>query len=189
MSENTERTVPIDLEDSTSGGTPARTPATFSGDQFDKLIEAIRGNATDRVSAEAEIHARAMKKQLHPENEVCPQKSVFNPLGERDHPRPPLRYEFFLGPYPLEAQTLLSKEIEYLNRLEPGTYDVTKGDGTVVSFYVIPKFRLDGRSIERITIAFPCADDDQKQNYPPFTQMLREVVDQIEVRALTGASR
>lgn len=178
-----ERTVPIDLDDA---GEPERAPATFSGDQFDRLIDAIRGNQTDRVNVEADIHARALKKQLHPENETCPGISVFNPLGERDHPRPPLQCEMFLGPYPLEAQTLLTKEIEYLNKLVPGNFNVTKSDGTMVPFNVAPKYRLDGRSIERLTIAFPCADDDQKQNYPPFTQMLREVVDQIEVARLTA---
>jgi len=182
MSEH--RDVPIDLDD--TGETPGRTPATFSGDQFDRLIDAIRGNQTDRVETEAEIHARAMRRQLRPEVESCPQISVFNPRGERDHPRPDLKCEMFLGPYVLEKQTLLVKEIEYLNLLEPGSYEVTKGDGTIVPFVVIPKFRLDGRSIERLTISFPCADDDQKQNYPPFVQMLREVVEQQEVRKLTG---
>jgi len=174
-----ERTVNLDTEDTGEG-----IPATFSGDQFDRLIEAIRGGQADRVEAEAAIHAKAMKAQLHPVNETCPEKSVYNPLGERDHPRPPLKCEMFLGPYPLEAQTLLTKEIEYLNKLEPGSYEVTKGDGTVVPFNVIPKFRVDGRTVERFTIAFPCGDDEQKQNFPPFTQMLKEVVEQIEVQKL-----
>ena len=43
-------------------------------------------------------------------------------------------------------------------------------------------------SVERYTIAFPCADDDQQQNFPPFTQMLKEVVEQIEVRTLVPRS-
>jgi hypothetical protein len=179
MSEQ-ERNVPVNLDD--EGPKPG---VAFTGDQFDRLVDAIRGGQTDRVEAEAAIHARAMKAQLHPTNEVSPQKSVFNPLGERDHPRPPLKCEFFLGPYPMEAQTLLAKEIDYLNQLEPGSYEVTKGDGTTVPFHVIPKFRLDGRTVERYTIAFPCGDDDQRQNFPPFTQMLKEVVEQIEVRRLT----
>jgi hypothetical protein len=161
--------------------------ATFSGDQFERLIDAIRGNQSDRVEAEASIHALAMKKQLRPENDTCPEVSVFNPRGERDHPRPDLRCEIAIGPYLLEKQTLLSKEIEYLNQLEPGSYDVTKGDGTIVPFHVIPTYRLDGRTVEKLVISFPCADDDQKQNYPPFTQMLKEVIEQQEVRKLTGA--
>jgi hypothetical protein len=179
------RDVPIDLDDDSRP--EPRTPATFSGDQFDRLIDAIKGNQAGRIEAEAEIHALAMRKQLSPQNEVSPQISVFNPFGERDHPRPPLQCEFFLGPYPLEAQTLLMKEIEYLNKLVPGSFEVTKSDGSTVPFHVIPKFRLDGRTVERLTIAFPCADDDQRQNFPPFAQMLREVVDQIEVARLTAA--
>ena len=182
MSEKHERTVDLDTED--TGETPGRTPATFSGDQFDRLIDAIRGGQADRVEVEAAIHAKAMKAHLHPVNETFPEKSCYNPLGERDHPRPPLKCEMFLGPYPLEPQTLHTKEIEYLNKLEAGSYEVTKGDGTIVPFHVIPKLRLDGRSVERFTIAFPCADDDQKQNFPSFTQMLKEVVEQIEVQKL-----
>jgi hypothetical protein len=92
----------------------------------------------------------------------------------------------FLGPYLLERQTLTVKECELLNQLEPGLYDITKADGSVVPFHVIPRLKVDGRTIDRITIAFPCADDDQKQNFPPFATMLREVVDQIEVRKLTA---
>jgi hypothetical protein len=39
---------------------PARTAGVgFTGDQFDRLIEAIRGGQTDRVEAEAQIHALA----------------------------------------------------------------------------------------------------------------------------------
>jgi hypothetical protein len=96
--------------------------------------------------------------------------------------------EMFLGPYPLERQTLTVIECELLNQLEPGLYDITKADGSVVPFHVIPRMRVDGRTIERITIAFPCADDDQKQNFPSFATMLREVVDQIEVKKLTAST-
>jgi hypothetical protein len=123
---------------------------------------------------------------LKPENDTHPDISVFNPRGERDHPRPQLVCEMFLGPYLLERQTLTVKECELLNQLEPGLYDITKADGSVVPFHVIPRLKVDGRTIDRITIAFPCADDDQKQNFPPFATMLREVVDQIEVRKLTS---
>jgi hypothetical protein len=161
--------------------------ATFTGDQFERLVDAIRGNQSDRVETEAEIHARAMKRQLRPENETHPDKSVYNPLGERDHPKPPLKCAMYHGPYVYEPQTLTRMEVELLNQLEPGSYDVTKGDGTVVPFTVVPSFKLDGRTVERLTVNFPCADDDQKQNYPPLVQMLREVVDQIEVRRLTAA--
>ena len=114
--------VPIDLDANEEPGNPPRA-ATFDGEQFDRLIDAIKGNQTGRVEAEAQIHALAMRKQLRPDNEVHPDISVYNPLGERDHPRPPLKCPMFLGPYPLEEQTLLLKEITYLNQLEPGTYE------------------------------------------------------------------
>jgi hypothetical protein len=182
-------TGPVDFSlDQPEPDPPVRSGVGFTGDQFDRLIEAIRGGQTDRVEAEAEIHARAMKKQLKPENETHPDVSVYNPRGERDHPRPQLMCEMFLGPYPLERQTLTVIECELLNQLEPGLYDITKADGSVVPFHVIPRMRVDGRTIERITIAFPCADDDQKQNFPSFATMLREVVDQIEVKKLTAST-
>jgi hypothetical protein len=178
--------VPLDPDQETPEA-PARAGVGFTGDQFDRLIDAIRGGQSDQVEAQAQIHALAMKKQLRPENETHPDISVFNPRGERDHPRPRLMCEMFLGPYPLERDVLTWRELELLNQLEPGLYDITKADGSVVPFHVIPRLRADGRTVERLTIAFPCADDDQKQNFPPFATMLREVVDQIEVRKLTDA--
>jgi hypothetical protein len=181
-----EGPVTFDLDQPTPDPTP-RTGVGFTADQFDRLIDAIKGNSTDQVEAQAQIHALAMRKQLRPENDTHPDFSVFNPRGERDHPRPQLVCEMFLGPYPLERQTLTVKECELLNQLEPGLYDITKADGSIVPFHVIPRLRVDGKTIERITIAFPCADDDQKQNFPSFASMLREVVDQIEVRKLTAS--
>jgi hypothetical protein len=178
--------VPLDL-DADAPEPPPRTGVGFTADQFDRLVEAIRGGQTDRVQAEAEIHALAMRKQLRPENDTHPDFSVFNPRGERDHPRPQLVCDMFLGPYPLERQTLTRQEIELLNQLEPGSYEITKADGLVVPFHVIPRMRVDGKTVERLTIAFPCADDDQKQNFPSFASMLKEVVEQQEVRKLTGA--
>ena len=173
----------IDLNDDKAGGTP---PVAFTPDQFSSLIEAIRGNQTDRVEVEAEIHARALKKQMSPQNDTCPQISPFNPLGDRNHPRPRLKCAFFLGPYPLEPETLSVKELTLMNKLEPGQYEVTKADGQMVIFIVIPRYHMDGRTLDKITIGFPCADSEQRQNYPPFGQMLREVVDQIEVKQLTA---
>jgi hypothetical protein len=179
--------VPFDPEGHDAPAPPPRSGVAFSNDQFDRLVEAIRGGQTDRVAAEAEIHALAMRKQLRPENDTHPDQSVFNPRGERDHPRPLLVCEMFLGPYPLERQTLTRQEIELLNQLQPGSYEITKADGLVIPFHVIPRMRVDGKTVERITIAFPCADDDQKQNFPSFATMLREVVDQQEVRKLTAS--
>jgi hypothetical protein len=178
--------VPVDF-DAEAPPAPARSNVGFTPDQFDRLIDAIKSNSTDQVEAQAQIHALAMRKQLRPENDTHPDVSVYNPRGERDHPRPQLICDMFLGPYPLERQTLTVKECELLNQLEPGLYDITKADGSVVPFHVIPRLRVDGKTIERITIAFPCADDDQKQNFPSFASMLREVVDQIEVRKLTAS--
>jgi hypothetical protein len=176
--------VPFD-PDAETPAPPQHAGVGFTHDQFDRLIEAIRGGQTDHLEAQAEIHAKAMRKQLRPENDTHPDVSVYNPRGERDHPRPHLVCEMYLGPYPLERDVLTWKEIELLNQLEPGLYDITKADGSVVPFHVIPRLRVDGKTVERLTIAFPCADDDQKQNFPPFATMLREVVDQIEVKRLT----
>lgn len=173
--------------DDDNAGVPETPPVAFSPDQFTQLIEAIRGRGTDQIEAQAEIHARALKKQLYPQNDTCPEISPYNPRGDRDHPRPPLKCAFFLGPYPLERDTLTLQEITLMNQLEPGNYEITKADGQVVTFLVIPRFLMDGRTLERLTIGFPCADNEQRQNFPPFAQMLREVVEQQEFRKLVNA--
>jgi hypothetical protein len=66
-----------------------------------------------------EMHGEVLK-QTAPmkENKRHPDVSAYNPLGERDHPRPQLRRPvYFLGAQ-FEQQTLTLQEIETLNQIE-----------------------------------------------------------------------
>jgi hypothetical protein len=60
-----------------------------------------------------------MRRALKPENARHPDVSAFNPLGERDHPRPAMRRKCFMSPgYELRAEELTREEIELLNSIE-----------------------------------------------------------------------
>lgn len=70
-------------------------------------VELLRG-----VLAE---HGGLLQQTLRPENRLHPDISDLNPLGERDHPRPPLKRPcFFLG-MALDQPTLTLDEITLLN--------------------------------------------------------------------------
>jgi len=162
----------------------------FTPDQFDRLIDAFKGNKQADLEAQAKAHAEASHKLQNPQNETCPQVSVYNPRGERDHPKAELKCPIFEGQFPLEPDTLKVKEVDYLNQLEPGIYEVTKSDGSVVAFTVKASLKGDGRTTDYLLIHFPAGDAEQRQSYPPFEQMLREVVEQIDMRkALEGVSQ
>ena len=83
-----------------------------SGDQFDRLIDAIKGNQTGRVEAEArDPRARDAEATAPRRTRPVPKSRSYNPRGERDHPRPPLKCpSCSSGRTRWRAQTLLSKE-------------------------------------------------------------------------------
>jgi hypothetical protein len=82
--------------------------------------------AGQEVTAEAAREAlEASRRQLPPSNATHPDVSPFNPLGDRDHPRPELVCRMFL-PWEAERASLTWEEIELLNLLaEAGSYEYT----------------------------------------------------------------
>jgi hypothetical protein len=152
---------------------PPAAPA-LTGEQFAQLLEVIGKNKT----VEAEVQANALKEALRPPQSDPPGISAYNPRGERDHPRPPLRTQFFFGPYPFFHDTLTYDEIVLLNQLRPGKFIVTKADGSKVPFTVRETMDITGTTPERVDILFPAVDAESNKNWMPLTAMLREVLAQ-----------
>jgi hypothetical protein len=106
--------------------TPAPTPV-MPIEQATQLVTAIERllEKVDRERDESSLtalklileqHGDALKQFMRPENALHPDVSWYNPEGERDHPRPPLkRPAYFLGS-PLEQGALSTEEIQLLNR-------------------------------------------------------------------------
>lgn len=153
-------------------GTPPAPPQTFSMTAADlqamvtaAVTAAQQGNQAlaDAVSAGIAATRKPIPEGTDASN---PRISVLNPLGERDHPRPTLRYEVFLGTvnqktkevmrtYPYDTDDLTVQEVIALNTLEPinTTLDLHGIGPTKVS--VVPERDAATDEITRLVIALP----------------------------------
>jgi len=151
-----------------------------------QMIEMISASVTAAVTAaskaQADPLADAMKRALKPENAFSPQFSVFNPAGERDHPRPQLRcpYTLFDG-IPIDGTTETVEELTLMNGLEAGEYFVTKSDNSLIPFRVT-EHRNDLGVLKRVDISFPYRDESDRQGLMPMAFWLKEVHAQMAAR-------
>lgn len=151
-----------------------------TAEQWSQLMAVLSTNKIADMEVAATIHAQAMKKALRPENEVAPGVSVYNPQGERDHPRPKPTHIYMMGPYPIadpgNYDTVTLTEIELLNQLKPGDFQVTKADGTSVKATIKTEYEGDGTKPRRTWLHIPIANDEQKESWPPLVQVLSEIL-------------
>lgn len=124
----------------------------------------------------ADIAAQAAAKARRPENNPGPLVSDFNPDGERDHPRPPLRSIMYFGSSPIgtpqDNSQLTTDEIQALNAVTPGYYNITKMDGSKVVIEVRGRVNSN-RKLERLWFLLPEGDED-KNLYPPLAEFARQ---------------
>jgi hypothetical protein len=87
------------------------------------LLEVIKasqgtqqGITAEQLATILEGNAQSTRKALRPEIERHPDISDFNPLGERDHPRPRLVNKVIFGGMELHEDELKVGEIELFNR-------------------------------------------------------------------------
>lgn len=131
--------------------------------QIAQTLAAVQQNAqggqdvTSALKAITDTLAGIAVRSL-PENPEHTRISAFNPRGLRDADRPSLKCEIWWVGYPETPETLTDDEIHGLNTLEPGAYQVTKGNGNRIPFTVTPKLRMDG-TYERLEVSFPCKND------------------------------
>lgn len=109
-----------------------------------------------------------------PENVAPPLISHYNPLGDRDHPRPELKCTMTQVGYVLKTDTLSLQEIELLNQLKPGDYLVTKSDGSRIPFKVGAKYDSNLK-LDQLDIWYPCKGTD-RHNHRDFTEYMLEVL-------------
>lgn len=92
---------------------------------IEKLLERIEGeDSSEKTRVDSMIllreildtHGKLLKSTLSPENKLHPDVSSYNPDGERDHPRPPLRRPCFVLGVPVIAAQCTLDEIKELNK-------------------------------------------------------------------------
>jgi|TARA_R110000824_G_scaffold360437_2_gene548178 hypothetical protein len=156
--------------------------------QFKELVKEARGDAGSIGPTEiADIAARAAAKARRPENNPGPLVSDYNPVGDRDHPRPPLRATMYFGSSPIgtpqDNAQLTKGEIEALNEVTPGYYNITKMDGSKVVIEVRGQVNAN-RKLERMWFLLPEGDED-KNLYPPLASFAQQCVDTHRVDPIT----
>lgn len=140
----------------------------------------------EQFSATMAEQARIAREPI-PENKVAPNVSAYNPLGERDHPRPGLKCDMYVGQYdddgkidaayPILEDTSSLHEQVLCNALEQGEALVERNDGHIGK--VIVQARRDGAGkLNRLIIAFPygwLAKEFQAQ-LPSMKKILEQIV-------------
>lgn len=130
------------------------------------IAEAMNGfrQATlDGANTVADVHRRGTSQ----ENKWFPGISVFNLRGDKDYPRPTLKCAMFL-PWPAEPESLTREELELLNLLEPGEYDVTLVDARKVRLSVTAEKHLNSDVVSKLTIAHPTAFNNEYHMLMPY---------------------
>lgn len=149
---------------------------------FEQLLQLVRTAAsagTMDAEAIAAIAAKASANAaelLHPTKDIPYHgKSPFNPEGELANPLPELRGDIYWAGYLLRGDELKREEIELLNQMEPGDYEIRSRSGTDLPFKVR---NLDpgSKDSRRLLVLFPCTTADQRHDVPTMIEMLTQVL-------------
>lgn len=146
-------------------------PIALTLEQIQALMaSATAGSAANNAAlAEAVTQGIAQARKPIPEgtDHSNPRISDRNPLGERDHPSPKLKCEFYLGTqdattkqvartYPYEDGDLTVHEVIALNTLEPRNAAISLyGGGTPIKVSVVPEVDAASGDIRRMVLVIP----------------------------------
>jgi hypothetical protein len=145
----------------------AAQPITMTFEQLQALMSTQAASSQQNTQALADALTQGIKQAQpqRPSNEIAPDISDANPLGERDHPRPGLKCKVTLGimdgknkqiqpTYPFVAEDLTVYEQIALNTLAEGEYVIKLYDGKDITVQVIEQ-RDDLKRLQRIVIVVP----------------------------------
>ncbi len=133
-------------------------------------LQPAQGISKDDLKEVMESNSEGMRRALKPENARHPDISAFNPLGERDHPRPALRRKCFMSPgYELRAEELTREEIDLLNSIE---HNMEARSGAWRAD--LKRTATDGTA--ELHIAVPTNPDDRADLPKGLSLILRELV-------------
>ena len=116
-----------------------------------------------------------------PENPTAPGISEYRPLGTAAYPDLALKCKLTWCGYELTTDTLTPLEIQWLNRLEPGEFRVTKADGTKIPFKVTAKHSQSWNEqtqrfeLEQMDVWFPCKGE-HRQNHMSMLSYCQQAV-------------
>ena len=165
-------------------------PITLTFEQLQTLLasKSDAGSNADLVAAFTKGIESA--REPIPENKFSPGISTLNPLGDKAHPRPGLKCDFYLGTmdakngqvfrtYPFDAHDLTAQEQIALNTLTPISGVIERLDGAKMKVQVIPTRDPVSDEITRMVIVVPSdviAKGSQVKNMlPNLVQMVAQL--------------
>lgn len=150
------------------------TKSSDSPSEMSQLIEALRGMQApagltkDDLGDLLQSNAEGMRRALKPENAQHPGVSDYNPLGERDHPRPALSRKVFMSGMELKQDELTADEINLLNGFS-NNMEARNGQ------WRAELRRTATKGIEDLVIHVPTASADERSELPSLTALLLEL--------------
>lgn len=174
-----------DTSDAALNEIPIDPPAGLTFAQMLELVKAATagqsGSAADvaQAMAKAQIEAADFLADRDRKERSGPNVSVFNPKGEREHPRPDIVGEIFWLGTRLHKEELTETEIHLLNLLKPGLYH--GGQWKVTD-------QAPGTNTRNLLVWFPNEEQDDRSNLPPsMVAMLEEMIGATASPVLTAA--
>jgi len=110
--------------------------------------------------------AEAMRSSLKPENPDHPEVSVFNPLGQRDHPKPTLRVKTWFCGIEEKAERLTPEEIVAYNAITTDRTARRDWKARIIN---------KGQPNEELFVSIPCETVDQRMGLPNLELILIEL--------------
>lgn len=126
-----------------------------------KSMDGLTADQVREIATAATLDASEKASGKFWDERNYPKVSVFNPLGDKDHPRDQIVGEVFWLGHLLQREELTQAEIVLLNAIEPGRYGPS-GDWIVAD--LAPGIR--DRSKRRLLVAFPCTDEAARSRLP-----------------------
>jgi len=165
---------PPDVGDPTIPAVSAEPTMASAFAMIAQALQSIKSGENGAAERLASIERFLMNQEsVRPHENLFapPMISNYNPLGERDNPRPDLRCKVIWVGYELTKDGLNRTEIDLLNRVKPGAYRVQKADGRIIQFTVSEKLN-DAGEAEKLIIHFP-TKGDERNNHRPMSEYLQ----------------
>lgn len=146
--------------------------------------------ALERVSeaqmAGSKLIADETRRAHRPSNEVVPGCSVFNRRGnllpyDATGPTKQKLKCIMLVPWIVEWESCTREEVDLLNLLQPGEYQLKRIDNSKVRVSIQVELRVDGKTPSRLVLTHDTAfNNDNFRLVPPLPDMLRQLLKQHE---------
>lgn len=150
--------------------------------QMTELLKEMRNAQSDEQRAAALKQADVLQQVLvktKPENAEHPGVSAYSyPEGDKARPKPSLRCTTTICGHQFKkdaVDTLTPAEVDLLNKLDAGTYHVTKADGSrmkLTSEFV----RNSEGALQEIRISWPCKNE-HRHNHLSMVSYLQQAID------------